>query len=167
VLVNLRVAEKRPLESLPTVQATVAKVEKALDGRGRVLIRYSGTEPKVRVMVEGEDEARVREYADQIASELKRALGGERMSRPIRACAQRDARRVLSTPRALARSRVAASRARRDRIGAEMAAPTPCGRRTRPCGLVRRRSLRRAPRGAELELRLAPTPAAGWRSSAT
>ena len=59
------------------MQATVAKVEKALDGRGRVLIRYSGTEPKVRVMVEGEDEARVREYADQIADELKRALGPE------------------------------------------------------------------------------------------
>jgi phosphoglucosamine mutase len=77
VLVNLRVAEKRPLESLPSVQATVAKVEKALDGRGRVLIRYSGTEPKVRVMVEGEDEARVREYADQIADELRRALGPE------------------------------------------------------------------------------------------
>jgi phosphoglucosamine mutase len=77
VLVNLRVVEKRPLESLPTVQAAVAKVEKALDGRGRVLIRYSGTEQKARVMVEGEDEARVREYADQIADELKRALGGE------------------------------------------------------------------------------------------
>ncbi len=77
VLVNFRVAEKRPLEGLPTVQAAVAKVEKALDGRGRVLIRYSGTEPKARVMVEGEEEARVREYADQIADELKRALGGE------------------------------------------------------------------------------------------
>jgi phosphoglucosamine mutase len=77
VLVNFRVVEKRPLEGLPTVQAAVAKVEKALDGRGRVLIRYSGTEQKARVMVEGEDEARVREYADQIADELKRALGGE------------------------------------------------------------------------------------------
>jgi phosphoglucosamine mutase len=77
VLINFRVAEKRPLESLPTLQEAVAKVEKALDGRGRVLIRYSGTEPKARVMVEGEDEARVREYADQIADELKRALGGE------------------------------------------------------------------------------------------
>jgi phosphoglucosamine mutase len=77
VLVNVRVAEKRPLEGLPTVQATVQKVEKALDGRGRVLIRYSGTEPKARVMVEGEDEIRVREYADSIAEELRRALGGE------------------------------------------------------------------------------------------
>jgi phosphoglucosamine mutase len=77
VLVNVRVAEKRPLESLPALQAEVAKVEKALDGRGRVLIRYSGTEPKARVMVEGEDEARVREYAEQIAAQLQRSLGGE------------------------------------------------------------------------------------------
>ena len=73
VLVNLRVAEKRPLESLPTVQVAVAKVEKALDGRGRVLIRYSGTEPKVRVMVEGPDEARIRTYAEEIASALAAA----------------------------------------------------------------------------------------------
>jgi len=77
VLINVKVGEKRPLEGLPAVQASVAKVEKALDGRGRVLIRYSGTEPKARVMVEGEDEARVREYAQAIANELRRALGGE------------------------------------------------------------------------------------------
>jgi phosphoglucosamine mutase len=77
VLVNVRVGEKRPLDSLPSVQSAVAKVEKALDGRGRVLIRYSGTEPKARVMVEGEDELRVREHADAIAQELRRALGGE------------------------------------------------------------------------------------------
>lgn len=77
VLVNVRIAEKRPLESLPALQAEVAKVEKALDGRGRILIRYSGTEPKARVMVEGEDEAKVREYAEQIALQLQRSLGGE------------------------------------------------------------------------------------------
>ena len=77
VLINVRVAEKRPLEDLPSLQAAVQKVEKAMDGRGRVLIRYSGTEPKVRVMVEGEDEARVHEYADTIAAELRRALGSE------------------------------------------------------------------------------------------
>jgi phosphoglucosamine mutase len=76
VLVNVRVAEKRPLESLPTLQAAVQRVEKAMDGRGRVLIRYSGTESKARVMVEGEDPARVQEHADTIAAELQRALGG-------------------------------------------------------------------------------------------
>ena len=77
VLINVKVGEKRPLESLAGVQASIAKVEKALDGRGRVLIRYSGTEPMARVMVEGEDETRVREHAQAIAAELRRALGGE------------------------------------------------------------------------------------------
>jgi phosphoglucosamine mutase len=74
VLLNVRVAEKRPLEGLPAVRESVARVEKALDGRGRVLIRYSGTEPKARVMVEGEDEARVRDWAEEIAGALRRAL---------------------------------------------------------------------------------------------
>ncbi len=77
VLLNVRVAEKRPLEALPSVQKAQARIEKALDGRGRVLIRYSGTEPKARVMVEGEDEAQVGEYAREIASVLQRELGGE------------------------------------------------------------------------------------------
>jgi phosphoglucosamine mutase len=53
----------------------VRRVESDLDGRGRVLIRYSGTEPKARVMVEGEDERRVAEYARELADELQRALG--------------------------------------------------------------------------------------------
>lgn len=75
VLVNVRVAEKRPLESLPAVQEAVGKIEKELDGRGRVLIRYSGTEPKARIMVEGEDEDRVRRYADELAEVLRRTLG--------------------------------------------------------------------------------------------
>jgi phosphoglucosamine mutase len=75
VLVNVAVAERRPLESLPAVCEAVAKVEAELAGRGRVLIRYSGTEPKVRVMVEGDDEDRVRDYARDLADLLRRALG--------------------------------------------------------------------------------------------
>ena len=51
------------------------KVEKELDGRGRVVVRYSGTERKVRVMVEGDDEARVREYARDLADLLRHTLG--------------------------------------------------------------------------------------------
>jgi phosphoglucosamine mutase len=75
VLVNVRVAEKKPLEGLPEIQDAIRKVEGALAGGGRVLIRYSGTEPKARVMVEGEDEARVQEYAQDLARTLQRVLG--------------------------------------------------------------------------------------------
>lgn len=81
VMINVAVADKRPIESLPSMQAAIEKVEKDLEGRGRVLIRYSGTEPKARIMVEGDDEARVRTYAEELAAELQRSLalaaGGE------------------------------------------------------------------------------------------
>ncbi len=76
VLVNVKVAEKRPIESLPSLVEAVRRVESELAGRGRVLIRYSGTEPKARVMVEGEDEGRVSQYAHDLADELSRTLGG-------------------------------------------------------------------------------------------
>jgi len=75
VLINVRVSEKRPIDEIPLVCDAVRRVEKDLDGRGRVLIRYSGTEPKARVMVEGEDESRVGEYANEIAESFRRALG--------------------------------------------------------------------------------------------
>jgi phosphoglucosamine mutase len=75
VLLNVRVAEKRPLESMPLVCERIRKVEQELAGRGRVVIRYSGTEPKVRVMVEGDDEDRVHDYARELAELLRRALG--------------------------------------------------------------------------------------------
>ncbi len=74
-LVNVRVDEKRPIESLPTVAKAVERVEAELDGRGRVLIRYSGTESKARIMVEGDDEDRVGIYANDIAAALQHALG--------------------------------------------------------------------------------------------
>jgi phosphoglucosamine mutase len=76
VLLNVRVAEKKPIESLSEFSKTVERVEGALDGRGRVLIRYSGTEPKARIMVEGDDEKQIREYAHDLAEALRRALGG-------------------------------------------------------------------------------------------
>ncbi len=75
VLVNVRVAKKRPLESLAEMQDAIRKVEDELAGAGRVLIRYSGTEPKARIMVEGEDESRVKEFAHDLADRLVRALG--------------------------------------------------------------------------------------------
>ncbi len=74
-LLNVRVKQKRPLEELSSVTELVRKVEKELECRGRVLIRYSGTEPLARVMVEGDDEDRVNDYAESLAGELRRALG--------------------------------------------------------------------------------------------
>ena len=75
VMINVTVDERRPIDSLPTMQQAIRDVESALAGRGRVLIRYSGTEPKARVMVEGDDEAQVNEFARQLADELRRAVG--------------------------------------------------------------------------------------------
>jgi len=76
VLVNVSVSRKRPVEDLPEFQKKLDAVEAALGGEGRVLVRYSGTEPKARVMVEGDDEVRVREYAEDLAAELQRSLAG-------------------------------------------------------------------------------------------
>ena len=76
VTVNVGVAEKRPLEELTAFQEQVAEVEDELGDAGRVLIRYSRTENKARVMVEGRDESRVHEIANQLASKLKASLAG-------------------------------------------------------------------------------------------
>ena len=75
-LVNVAVQKKRPLEELPEMMKALRRVETELDGRGRVLIRYSGTEAKARVMVEGEDDARVQQYAEELAQRLERCLRG-------------------------------------------------------------------------------------------
>ncbi|HAI07154.1 phosphoglucosamine mutase [Pantoea sp. AN62] len=71
VLVNVRfTGEHDPLQS-DAVKTVTAEVEKALAGRGRVLLRKSGTEPLIRVMVEGENEAQVTELANRIADQVK------------------------------------------------------------------------------------------------
>jgi phosphoglucosamine mutase len=72
---NLRVREKPPLDSLVEVSDLVAETERALAGKGRVLLRYSGTEPKVRLLVEGSDEAMINMAADKIAAALTAAIG--------------------------------------------------------------------------------------------
>ncbi len=75
VLVNVRVREKLPLEDLPAVTTMIGKIERTLGSEGRVLVRYSGTEAKVRVMVEGPDPRTIQGYADEIARALEKACG--------------------------------------------------------------------------------------------
>ncbi len=72
---SLEVREKPELGSLPAVMRAIRDVEKKLGEDGRVLVRYSGTEPKVRVLVEGPEKKRIEGYADAIATELKQAIG--------------------------------------------------------------------------------------------
>jgi phosphoglucosamine mutase len=72
--INVAVREKRPLEGLATVRQAIAEVEKVLGGEGRVLVRFSGTENKARVLVEGPDAAAIRGHAERIADALRREL---------------------------------------------------------------------------------------------
>lgn len=72
---NLLVTRKPPLDELPDVLALLHSTEEELGGRGRVLLRYSGTEPKIRLLIEGRDAAWIENRADRIAAELQRALG--------------------------------------------------------------------------------------------
>jgi phosphoglucosamine mutase len=75
VLVNVRVREKLPFADLPAVQTEVRDVEERLSHKGRLLLRYSGTEPLARVMIEGESQFEIEGYAQRIAGALKRAIG--------------------------------------------------------------------------------------------
>jgi phosphoglucosamine mutase len=72
VLVNVKLAGTCDLQT-PAVREALARAEVDLAGRGRVLLRPSGTEPVVRVMVEGEDRARVQALADSIAAAVRKA----------------------------------------------------------------------------------------------
>jgi phosphoglucosamine mutase len=69
------VRERRDLATLPNVQGVIERVSAALGDRGRVLVRYSGTEPLVRIMVEGEKLAQVERYCEEIAAVLRAHVG--------------------------------------------------------------------------------------------
>jgi phosphoglucosamine mutase len=73
-LINVRVREKVPVESVPAVVAAISRVERALGDRGRLLVRYSGTEPLLRIMIEGEDQASVQMWAEEIAEAARSNL---------------------------------------------------------------------------------------------
>jgi phosphoglucosamine mutase len=74
VLVNVRVRERRDWRGVPAVAAACADVERRLAGHGRLLIRYSGTEPLLRIMLEGRDQDEIRQWAEQIAAEVRAHL---------------------------------------------------------------------------------------------
>ncbi len=75
VLHNQTFVARKPIESMPAMQLCSSKIEKALGDRGRVLVRWSGTEAKLRVMVEGEDEAQINAYAKEILAAAGKDLG--------------------------------------------------------------------------------------------
>jgi phosphoglucosamine mutase len=72
---DVRVREKRSVEDLPKVKKLIEEAEKALAGKGRVFVRYSGTEPLIRVMLEGEDLTMIRTHAKKIAAAFAKEIG--------------------------------------------------------------------------------------------
>lgn len=74
-LINVRVDKKLPFEEKPAIGEAVQKIEAEMAGRGRVLLRYSGTEPVCRVMVEGENQDKVNAFAAELAEIVREQLG--------------------------------------------------------------------------------------------
>jgi len=75
VIVNVKVREKPPLESIDGVARALAEAKGALGDNGRIVLRYSGTEPLVRVMVEAEERADVQRFSQSIAEAVRSAIG--------------------------------------------------------------------------------------------
>jgi len=75
VMVNVRVKEKKDLKEVPSVWKKIKSIEKKIGGKGRVFIRYSGTEPVLRIMIEGENKKNIQGYADEIATVVRTNLG--------------------------------------------------------------------------------------------
>ncbi len=77
VLVNVRVAEKQDIMTIPAVAGLVRDVEQKLGDEGRILIRYSGTEPLLRIMLEGQDKYQITGWAKEIAEAVETSIGGK------------------------------------------------------------------------------------------
>ena len=75
VLVNVRVRRKVPFDSLPEVKRAMEKLENQLQGRGRLLVRYSGTENLARIMIEGEKQEHIEAQASALAACIRAAIG--------------------------------------------------------------------------------------------
>jgi phosphoglucosamine mutase len=76
VLVNVRVAEKKDVREIPAVAGLITDVESKLGQDGRILIRYSGTEPLLRIMLEGQDKYQITGWAKDIAEAVEKSIGG-------------------------------------------------------------------------------------------
>jgi phosphoglucosamine mutase len=74
ILVNVRVKERRPLDQMPRVLDEIQACEADLNGSGRVLVRFSGTEPLLRVMVEGAEQRQIESLAGRIAEAIRAEL---------------------------------------------------------------------------------------------
>jgi len=77
VLYNVKVKEKKNLSEIPEIQKRIREIEKALEQSGRVLIRYSGTEPLLRIMVEGENETVLHRFAQDLVELVEKYIGNE------------------------------------------------------------------------------------------
>ncbi len=75
VLYNVEVKEKKDLYEFPEIDGRIKKIEKSLGDSGRVLIRYSGTEPLLRIMIEGEDETKLHRFAQDLVELVKKHIG--------------------------------------------------------------------------------------------
>ena len=75
VLYNVEVKEKKELSEFPEIRRTIENIEKSLGNSGRILIRYSGTEPLLRIMIEGEDETKLHGFAQDLVELVKKHLG--------------------------------------------------------------------------------------------
>jgi phosphoglucosamine mutase len=75
VLLNVKVKQKPVLESIPDVDRAIRESERRLNGSGRVVVRYSGTEPLLRIMVEGEKDTVIKELAEDLARVIQAHIG--------------------------------------------------------------------------------------------
>jgi phosphoglucosamine mutase len=75
VLVNVRVRERADYTRIPAIADSIRRVEERVNGQGRLLIRYSGTEPLLRIMIEGKDDGEIRQWANEIAEAVRASLG--------------------------------------------------------------------------------------------
>jgi phosphoglucosamine mutase len=75
LLKNIRVKSKVPLETLPAIQAKMTEINHALQGCGRLVVRYSGTEPLLRVMIESDDAAKNERLMEELLTTIKQQIG--------------------------------------------------------------------------------------------